>query len=608
MISNGTNVGRPWTPSEDKLLRDAVAIYGDDTENWKTIALSVPGRTNKACRKRWLHSLCPTIKKTAWTQEEDTKLLELFARYPNKWSQIAREIPGRTDDACSKRYREALDPNLKKDEWTDEEDKKLLECYTLHGGKWGVIGLALRRSGLGCRNRWRLLERKKNSSARQPEAPLQQEGPSLVPSNFWTSFEGSPSAISNWSSSLGDWNLSVDALTPGDAQILNPGVHAVDFGTHNFSSSTLVHPESPDQHAGASFNFNSSSLSSALVEPTVTSQRNSVSPATTSNAEQEHDDTGSENWDFGMNLDNDDPVEIFSDSTNVIEQDMTLVEDQRFTHQEGHVRQISDTDKGMAAEETDLRSSSETYENPTNEFTSTAVEPHSAHSTLTFVNTHYPTDRARKRPSKRQRTNAQYVVQVDGEIGRETQQAPKLSSTLPVASDRTVLAYACGSRECWQSGSSRYSTSGELLDHFKAEHALEPCGSQDTPFRCGLRDCAKGWKSINGLQYHLQVSKAHFKQVLSTVALRNSQDNEGTEPSSPNAPLVKKRKTHDCHYEGCTKSYKQLSGLRYHLQHGHPDTVPLQLDVVPPTIARRMGVEQTIPSVQVPVTIPPAPS
>ena len=129
--------------------------------------------------KRWLHSLCPTIKKTAWTREEDELLLSLYAIHSTKWSVIARQIPGRTDDACSKRYREALDPSLKKGDWTPEEDLLLLQAYQRLGGKWGQIGAELQRSGLGCRNRcarntamygfrrhdiyvcrWRLLDRK----------------------------------------------------------------------------------------------------------------------------------------------------------------------------------------------------------------------------------------------------------------------------------------------------------------------------------------------------------------------------------------------------------------------------------------------------------------
>ena len=47
----GAVIGRPWTREEDDRLTTAVAIHGEYTEKWKTIAQSVPGRTNKACRK-----------------------------------------------------------------------------------------------------------------------------------------------------------------------------------------------------------------------------------------------------------------------------------------------------------------------------------------------------------------------------------------------------------------------------------------------------------------------------------------------------------------------------------------------------------------------------
>jgi myb proto-oncogene protein len=165
--------GRPWSAYEDLLLSKAVAESDGDAD-WKTIAQRVPGRTNKACRKvrfsdcrssspladhfippsqRWLHSLSPSIKKSAWSKEEDEKLMSLYTHYGTKWSVIARHIPGRTDDACSKRYREALDPALKKDEWTEAEDAKLLQLYTQLGGKWVQVGQQLQRSSLGCRNR-----------------------------------------------------------------------------------------------------------------------------------------------------------------------------------------------------------------------------------------------------------------------------------------------------------------------------------------------------------------------------------------------------------------------------------------------------------------------
>lgn len=168
-----------WTYSSDTFAD------GEDTENWKTIALAVPGRSNKACRKRWKHSLHPDIKKTPWSPEEDELLVQLHNEYPGRWALIgtspiqthgsspdiirlsASKISGRTDDACAKRYREALDPNLKKDEWTDEEDSRLLDCYTRLGASWGKVGEELGRSGLACRNRWRMLERRKRASERR---------------------------------------------------------------------------------------------------------------------------------------------------------------------------------------------------------------------------------------------------------------------------------------------------------------------------------------------------------------------------------------------------------------------------------------------------------
>jgi hypothetical protein len=54
------SVGRPWSAQEDDLLANAVVLHGE-VDNWKAVALSVPGRTNKACRKASLdpHTINP---------------------------------------------------------------------------------------------------------------------------------------------------------------------------------------------------------------------------------------------------------------------------------------------------------------------------------------------------------------------------------------------------------------------------------------------------------------------------------------------------------------------------------------------------------------------
>ncbi|KAJ8517033.1 hypothetical protein ONZ45_g5734 [Pleurotus djamor] len=50
----------------------------------------------------------------------------------------------------------------------------------------------------------------------------------------------------------------------------------------------------------------------------------------------------------------------------------------------------------------------------------------------------------------------------------------------------------------------------------------------------------------------------------------------------------KKARKYVCQHAGCFKAYRQLSGLRYHRKHGHPPDLPVQLEVVPPTLAAQL--------------------
>ncbi|KAI7881859.1 hypothetical protein K492DRAFT_161149 [Lichtheimia hyalospora FSU 10163] len=150
----------PWSPEEDNLLRLAVQLYGDKTEKWSKIAACVPGRTNKNCRKRWFHSLDPSLRKGPWTEEEDQLLREGVMKHPNQWSKIADMLEGRTDDQCAKRWRESLDPTIDRSEWTTKEDEILVEKFGEYGSQWQKIAQHFEgRPGLHCRNRWRKLQR-----------------------------------------------------------------------------------------------------------------------------------------------------------------------------------------------------------------------------------------------------------------------------------------------------------------------------------------------------------------------------------------------------------------------------------------------------------------
>lgn len=166
-------------------MRAAIEQYGE--RHWKLIAAQVSGRTAIQCLHRYKKILKPGLVKGPWTVREDQKLREWIQHCgPNRWAQCSAHIPGRNGKQCRERWFNNLCPDLKKGDWTKEEDELIYTLYHEIGAHWAVIGGQIPgRTENSVKNRFysnmRKLARSAKESAEPKIEPIIKEEPVMEP-------------------------------------------------------------------------------------------------------------------------------------------------------------------------------------------------------------------------------------------------------------------------------------------------------------------------------------------------------------------------------------------------------------------------------------------
>ncbi|XP_078439087.1 myb-related protein P-like [Wolffia australiana] len=225
----GLKKGR-WTAEEDEILVNYIRTHGEGS--WRSLPKNAGLlRCGKSCRLRWINYLRSDLKRGNMSQEEEEVIIRLHTTLGNRWSLIAAQLPGRTDNEIKNYWNSHLSRRIHRLRRADGED-----------GATVVVDLS-KIMGIPCRRR----KGKKEVSSEEEKLRVDrvgsesasrscESGPSGSScatseernSGEWLDVDWEAMATTLWEGTDDDWPLLWDG-EPGGVE-LHPQLRAGDCG------------------------------------------------------------------------------------------------------------------------------------------------------------------------------------------------------------------------------------------------------------------------------------------------------------------------------------------------------------------------------------------